>query len=588
MKKLVVILLLFVLKINAQCETPPSELVSWWAAENNTEDSIGVNDGEAFNGMTYITGAVNNAFSFDGVDDVMVVSNSTNLDITGDLTIELWVRQTVFNSENTVICKGSNDAENAYAIRFLGQTLQCEFKDDMGNTVVLIGPSFEDFQWHHYAYVRQGNQHQIYADGFGFGAESFTNSPVSNASLPLTIGAQFNSQNSNYVNFFGGEIDEVSIYNRALTESEIQSIYNAGAEGKCNGASETGEDFVFWGSQSTESINSSNIDGTNQTEILDGQTLIRRLKIHQTEEKLYWALPSESKIKKANFDGTQVENVITTTSDINVVSIDEVNSTLYYSEGTDGTIKKCDLDGSNPQTVISGLGTVQGIAINNVLNRLYWTEFDTGLLRSANLDGTNIQTILTTTDALFDIEVDPINEYVYFSNRSSNVIERIGLDGLNRTLIVSTTGNISVIKLDVFNNKIYWVFNETGASGISVVNKDGTDENNIISSATENFSGMDIAIDQTLSINNYQEEVSIAVYPNPASNRLTFKFSENTQVNHESIQITLYDLHGRDILTKEILGAQTTFDVSELATGLYLFNVKSNNKHLQSGRFIKK
>lgn len=590
MKKITIILttLLFCMNIYSQCQEPPANLISWWAAENNTEDSIGTNDGEALNGLSYAIGSVNNAFLFDGVDDVVLVPDNSNLDITGDLTIELWVRQTVFNPENTVISKGAEDAENAYSIRFLGQIFECVFKDNLGNDVVLGGPAFEDFQWHHYAYVRQGNQHQIYADGFGFGAESFINLPASSTGLPLTIGAQYNSQNSNYTNFFGGEIDEVSIYNRALTESEIQNIFNAGTEGKCNGTSGTGEDFVFWGSQSSEGINSSSIDGTNQTEILDGQTMIRRLKIHQTEEKLYWALPSESKIKKANFDGTQVEDVITTTSDINVVTIDEINSAIYYSEGTDGTIKKCDLDGLNPQTVVSGLGTVQGIAINNVLNKLYWTEFDTGLLKSANLDGSNIQTLLSTADALFDVDVDPINEYLYFSNRTSNVIERVDLDGLNRTLIVSATGNVSVIKLDVINNKIYWVFNETGASGIAVVNTDGTDESNIISSATDNFSGMDVAIDQTLSVDNYQNKLSVTIFPNPTTDVFNLEIKDELQSRYHGLQLSIYDINGRNVMQKSISKTQTTIDVSLMSKGVYLYTLQDQNSVLTTGKFIKR
>ncbi|MGC6429418.1 MAG: LamG-like jellyroll fold domain-containing protein [Jejuia sp.] len=217
---------------NLNCITPPNNLIAFWKAEDNTNDSAGNNNGTG-NGVVYGTGVVNKSFSFDGVNDVVVVPHSTDLDITGNITVEFWALQTVFNTENTVLCKGSEDAENAYSIRFTGQTFECVFKDNLGNDVVLVGPSFEDFQWHHYAYVRQGNQHQIYADGFGFGWMPFTNSPLNSVGLPLTIGAQYNSQNTNYTNFFGGQIDEVSIYNRALSELEIQSVYNAGADGKC-------------------------------------------------------------------------------------------------------------------------------------------------------------------------------------------------------------------------------------------------------------------------------------------------------------------------------------------------------------------
>ncbi|GAB1857401.1 hypothetical protein MHTCC0001_22370 [Flavobacteriaceae bacterium MHTCC 0001] len=217
------------------CITPPSNLVSWWKAEDNANDASGSNHGTP-NGASYATGVVDTSFLFDGVNDVVEVPHASNLDITGDVTVELWVLQTVFNMDNTVLCKGAENAEKTFSMRFSGQTFQCVFKDNMGTDIVLSGPSFEDFQWHHYVYVRQGNQHQIYADGFGFGWEMFVNPPASSSGLPLTMGAQYNSQNMNYTNFFGGQMDEVSIYNRALSQTEIQSIYNAGTNGKCNNA----------------------------------------------------------------------------------------------------------------------------------------------------------------------------------------------------------------------------------------------------------------------------------------------------------------------------------------------------------------
>ncbi|GGZ77754.1 LamG-like jellyroll fold domain-containing protein [Algibacter mikhailovii] len=217
---------------NVVCAIPPNSLISWWAAEDNANDSVGNNNGTP-NGVSYSTGTVNSAFEFDGVNDVVNVPSSTNLDITGDVTVEFWALQTVFNEENTVLCKGTEDEKITYSIRFLGQIFQCVFKDNTGADIVLGGPAFEDFQWHHYAYVRQGNQHIIYADGFDFGWEMFANPPASSSGLPLTIGAQLNNQNSDYSNFFGGQLDEIGIYNRALSSIEIQSIFNAGASGKC-------------------------------------------------------------------------------------------------------------------------------------------------------------------------------------------------------------------------------------------------------------------------------------------------------------------------------------------------------------------
>ncbi|TXE10120.1 T9SS type A sorting domain-containing protein [Seonamhaeicola algicola] len=235
----------------SQCVTSPNNLISWWKAEDNTNDSLGNNHGTT-NGTLYTTGVVGKSFLFDGVDDVVVVPHSPDLDITGDVTVELWAKQTGFATvSQQVIAKGGGyvpaDVPTVFSMRFENATFQCIFEDNTGANIVLTGPSFEDFQWHHYVYVRQGNQHSIYADGFHFGWETFNNGPSSTVGLPLTIGGQYHNPNgalNDYTNFFSGEIDEIGVYNRALTETEIQSIYNAGANGKCAGVLSTANEVL--------------------------------------------------------------------------------------------------------------------------------------------------------------------------------------------------------------------------------------------------------------------------------------------------------------------------------------------------------
>ena len=233
---------LYSINVFGQCATPPADMVSWWQAENNANDLYGNNSGMEQNGISYVSGVVNIAFQFDGIDDVVVVPHSADLDLSGDVTVELWVRQTGFDNEiQTVICKGAGDVPNnepaVFLMRFENATAKFLFKDSTGVYIEKLGPTFEDWQWHHYAYVRQGNMHILYADGFEFGWESFTDSPESSVGLPLTIGAQYHNPTSSvndYSSFFAGEVDEVGVYNRALSEAEIQGIYNAGALGKCS------------------------------------------------------------------------------------------------------------------------------------------------------------------------------------------------------------------------------------------------------------------------------------------------------------------------------------------------------------------
>lgn len=598
MKKIVLLLLIIWSNQQfafSQCETAPANMVSWWTGDNNTIDRIGDNDGTQLNGLNYTVGMVDNAFLFDGIDDMVLVPHSTSLDTTGDMTVMAWVRRIGYaNPHQTVFCKGAgyipNDEPTVFSMRFEFDITEFVFEDSNGNNIILNGPAFEDSMYHHYVYVRQGNTHTLYVDGFLFNNDTFTNPPASTTGLPFTIGAQYHNptnSSNDYDFYFHGEIDELMLYNRALSNSEIQAIYNAGTDGVCKDNSNV-LGSLFWGNQTTQSLSSSDIDGSNIEDLVNGQTTIRRVRINETENKIYWALPSQSKIKKSNLDGSNIEDVINVSSDINVVAIDELAGKVYFSEANNGTIKRCDLNGLNLQTVISGIGFVQGITINTLTNTLYWTEFDTGLLKSANLDGTNIETVLTTTEALFDLEVDPINGFLYFSNRTANTIEKIDLNGGNRTLVVNSSGTVGAISLDLINDRTFWSFNQSGASGIAVVNNDGTNLNNLISSANASYSGVDVALGATLSNDMFEEQSNIYIYPNPVVNNVNFDINAQLLSQYKQLQLNIYDSNGRILVGDMISKSNTTIDMSSFSKGMYIYSIRNQDNILKSSKIIKK
>ena len=89
-----------------------------------------------------------------------------------------------------------------------------------------------DGQWHHVAGVYDGANMFLYVDGTLDVSQPATGSIAQN-SAPLRIGANASDGEDGTGYYFNGLIDEVSIYNRALTASEIQAIYTAGSGGKC-------------------------------------------------------------------------------------------------------------------------------------------------------------------------------------------------------------------------------------------------------------------------------------------------------------------------------------------------------------------
>ena len=91
---LAVILFLFAYSAaggNATCLNPPSGMIGWWTGDNSILDEIGSNHAVLQNGAGFAPGKVDQAFSFDGIDDWVWI----DLNVTSSLpalTVDLWVK----------------------------------------------------------------------------------------------------------------------------------------------------------------------------------------------------------------------------------------------------------------------------------------------------------------------------------------------------------------------------------------------------------------------------------------------------------------------------------------------------------------
>jgi len=190
------------------------------------------NNGTLTNGPTPAIGKVGQALKFDGVDDYVNVGDpaSGNLDFgTGGFSVSVWVISrgyaNIGSSMNTIIGKQQVtstgwgiyiNADNKARFNVLGAGLP---NSAISNSAINNG------QWHQIVGVRQDNGSvKIYVDGVYNADGTATTNSVSNA-LPLYIG---NDNYSGSARVFSGFIDEVRVYNRALTEAEIKRLYNMG------------------------------------------------------------------------------------------------------------------------------------------------------------------------------------------------------------------------------------------------------------------------------------------------------------------------------------------------------------------------
>lgn len=215
------------------CVEPPNGLVSWFAGEQNSLDSKSNNHGTLQNGATHANGKVGRAFSFDGADDHVSVPNSTSLDVIGDqLTLEAWVNPTTVSGDRQILSMASSTGipnGRKYGLFIQNGFLGFEVRTANGyyGTMPTTG-AITPGVWTHVAGVYNGSQVTWYVNGVSAGSSPLTGNIVSNGGN-FTIG-QFAVAGASS---FQGAIDEVGVYNRELSPTELMSIVTAGSSGKC-------------------------------------------------------------------------------------------------------------------------------------------------------------------------------------------------------------------------------------------------------------------------------------------------------------------------------------------------------------------
>jgi hypothetical protein len=202
----------------------PPGLVSLWSGEGNGRDSIGGNDGILMPGVNFETGVVGQAFHFNGNDNSYVkIPDSPSLDsLAASITIVAWIKVNQFNpfpDWNGIVTKGNS----SWRLSRYGGTSAIGFSTTGLSDVDLPGnKNINDGQWHHVAAVYDGKNKYIYVDGALDASVPATGSIAQN-NFPVGIGENAEALG----HLWNGSIDEVAIYNRALTADEIQTIYNA-------------------------------------------------------------------------------------------------------------------------------------------------------------------------------------------------------------------------------------------------------------------------------------------------------------------------------------------------------------------------
>jgi hypothetical protein len=233
----------------AACLDPPSGLVSWWPGDGNASDIIGPNDGTLNNGATFASGLVGQAFSLDGVDDE-VAASGTYVNYLQQLTIDAWVYHNSL-PPNQIMNYVMLDAKAELRYDGISGLEQLHFylKIDGVLRHIRVSNVLQAQVWHHVAGTYDGSVMRLYLDGAEVGSLMVSGTVEIGAAVTLASAA----------GPFDGLLDEVEIYYRALSGSEIKAIFDVGNEGKCKPSQKPPPPPVSYDASGTWTYSISNI-----------------------------------------------------------------------------------------------------------------------------------------------------------------------------------------------------------------------------------------------------------------------------------------------------------------------------------------
>ena len=358
---------------------PSNGLVGWWPFNGNANDESGNGNNGTVNGATLTTdrfGNASSAYSFDGVQNYISVNNPMNMPIgNSNRSFSCWfnystsIQPPIYNDWSALICYGGFGATCGSNYLLLGNNENVLFGGASSCSSVLISNSVNLInEWHNVVAIYTNNDMYIFIDGV-FLSQSNNNS-FNTALTDLFFGKLYNQTNANQKYNLNGSLDDIGIWNRALTECEIQDLYHAqfGSQAISAGLDQsicTGESITLNGA------GGSNYQWNNN--VVDGQAFT------PTQSNAY-VVTAQDTLGCTGTDTVVVTVLENATSTLTETALDSytLNGQTYTQSGT------------YTQTLTSANGCDSTITLNLTLNFTGMDELGTGakkLVKITDLSG---------------------------------------------------------------------------------------------------------------------------------------------------------------------------------------------------------
>ena len=167
-----------------------------------------------------------NALDFDGINDQLVAANASSL-ITGStqISIACWVYPRnpapTFPDFDGIIGFRDNLFTDFYLLQYSANSIEARFTNSSGIQYNIVSQGLQLNTWQHYAMTYDGSYLRVYRNGMITESIAASGS-INNSTQPFLVGNQI-YQGTNY--YLDGKVDEVGLWNRALTDQEIKCLY---------------------------------------------------------------------------------------------------------------------------------------------------------------------------------------------------------------------------------------------------------------------------------------------------------------------------------------------------------------------------
>lgn len=393
-----------------------NSLVGYWSFEytDNSyvyDNSSYINNGEFTcydscsppDSSNIVQGKYGNAINLDGTDDYVNISDSSSLDITGDMSVEVWIKpDAVGDSHHKILSKRIDSDyttpyqmtlhQNGNATFLLGGGSGSRFSAETSIGLIQSG------NWYHIVGTVEGTTINIYVNGNLEGTEIFSGTRQEN-DAPVKIGVYPDTgtpYNPRY--FFDGLIDEVKLYNRTLSSEEINASYN----------------------------NDIHRLQTNISELQDGTYNYLAYSIN-SNGTLYKSSERTVEIDTSSGSPTGVftfqidTNLGDGTNTFEFQTDDAVNLFVDWGDGTNNTYS-----GTALRSHTYSSSGIYDISLNGELSRLSFYEGTEDklidVLTNVSDGLTGITSAKNMFKSTFNFGVNPLTEPTFFDDVSSNII----------------------------------------------------------------------------------------------------------------------------------------------------------------------